>query len=294
MGLRPALNETGFMADTLTGIPTDVTAQTLRSLEHCEDPRLREIVSALVRHLHAFVREVRLTPDEWMTGIDFLTRTGQKCDAIRQEFILLSDVLGVSMTVDDVAHAEVPSNATESSALGPFYTDDAPEIAQGETIARSGKGESVLVRGRVLDVRGEPIGGALVETWETDGEGLYDTQYANRGEPDYRGQLRTNADGTFSFVAVKPVSYSIPTDGPAGEMLRATRRGTMRPAHLHLKLGAPGYRPVATSIYTAGDPYLFHDAVFGAKTSLVEEYRPASEVAATRWILDRDFVLADA
>jgi protocatechuate 3,4-dioxygenase beta subunit len=294
VGLGPASHEPGLMADTLPRIPTDVTTQTLRSLEQCDDPRLLEIVSALVRHLHAFVREVRLTPDEWMTGIDFLTRTGQKCDAIRQEFILLSDVLGVSMTVDDVAHAEVPPNATESSALGPFYTDDAPEIAQGETIARSGKGESVLVRGRVLDVRGEPIGGALVETWETDGEGLYDTQYVNRTEPDYRGQLRTNADGTFSFVAVKPVSYSIPTDGPAGEMLRATRRGTMRPAHLHLKIGAAGYRPVATSIYTAGDPYLFRDAVFGVKTSLVEEYRPAGEGAPTHWMLDRDFVLADA
>jgi len=282
------------MADTLPRIPTDVTAQTLQRLEQCDDPRLLEIFSALVRHLHAFVREVRLTPDEWMTGIDFLTRTGQKCDAIRQEFILLSDVLGVSMTVDDVAHAEVPPNATESSALGPFYTDDAPEIAQGETIARSGKGESVLVRGRVLDVRGKPIAGALVETWETDGEGSYDTQYANRTEPDYRGWLHTLADGSFSFVAVKPVSYSIPTDGPAGEMLRATRRGTMRPAHLHLKLSAPGYRPLATSIYSADDPYLFEDAVFGAKSSLVEEYRPAGQGAATRWILERDFILADA
>ena len=294
MGLHPALNEAGLMTDTVPRIPTDVTAQTLRSFEQCDDPRLHDIVNALVKHLHAFVREVRLTPDEWLAGIDFLTRTGQKCDAIRQEFILLSDVLGVSMTVDDVAHAEVPPNATESSALGPFYTDDAPEIAYGETIARSGKGESVLVRGRVLDVRGTPIGGALVETWETDGEGLYDTQYANRAEPDYRGRLRTLADGTFSFVAVKPVSYSIPTDGPAGEMLRATRRGTMRPAHLHLKIGAPGFRPVATSIYSARDPYLFHDAVFGAKTSLVEEYRPAGEGAPTRWILERDFVLADA
>jgi protocatechuate 3,4-dioxygenase beta subunit len=282
------------MAELAPSIPTDITAQTLRSLERCDDPRLREIVTALIRHLHAFVRETKLRPEEWMTGIDFLTRTGQKCDAIRQEFILLSDVLGVSMTVDDVAHEGAPPNVTESSALGPFYTDDAPEIAEGDTIARSGKGEPVQVRGRVLDVRGKPIARALVEAWETDGEGLYDTQYANRAEPDYRGRLRTLADGTFSFVAVKPVSYSIPTDGPAGEMLRATRRGTMRPAHLHLKIGAPGFRPVATSIYSAGDPYLFHDAVFGAKTSLVEEYRPAGEGAPTRWILERDFVLADA
>ena len=282
------------MSDTLSRIPTDVTAQTLRSLEHCGDPRLREIVTALVEHLHAFVRETKLTPDEWMAGVDFLTRTGQKCDAIRQEFILLSDVLGVSMTVDDVAHADVPPNVTESSALGPFYTDDAPQIAEGETIARSGKGEPLLVRGRVLDVRGKPVADALVEAWETNGEGLYDTQYATRVEPDYRGHLRASAEGTFTFIAVKPVSYSIPTDGPAGEMLRALRRGTMRPAHLHLKISAPGYRTLATSIYSAGDPYLFEDAVFGAKSSLVEEYRPAGDGAPTRWILERDFILADA
>ena len=281
------------MTDTLSGIPTDVTAQTLRSLENCDDPRLREIVTALVTHLHAFVRETKLTPDEWMTGIDFLTRTGQKCDAIRQECILLSDVLGVSMTVDDVAHADVPANVTESSALGPFYTDDAPQIADGETIARSGKGEPVLVRGCVLDVRGKPVADALVEAWETDGDGLYDTQYANRNEADYRGHLRANAGGTFTFTAIKPVSYSIPTDGPAGEMLRALRRGTMRPAHLHLKISAPGYRTLATSIYSAGDPYLFEDAVFGAKSSLVEEYRPAADGAPTRWILECDFILAD-
>ncbi|HZO95191.1 MAG TPA: dioxygenase [Candidatus Baltobacteraceae bacterium] len=282
------------MADTISTIPTDVTAQTLRSLESCDDPRLREIVASLVRHLHAFVREVRLTPDEWMRGIDFLTRTGQKCDALRQEFILLSDTLGVSMTVDDVAHEGLPANVTESSALGPFYTDDAPEIAPGGTIARSGKGESVRVRGRVLDTRGAPVRGALVETWETDGEGRYDTQYAERAEPDYRGYLRTDARGSFEFVAVKPVSYSIPVDGPVGEMLLALGRGTMRPAHLHVKLSAPGYRTLATSIYSAGDPYLSCDAVFAAKASLVEPYVPAGDAAATRWTLERDFVLADA
>ena len=281
------------MAETIPSIPTDVTAQTLRSLEQCDDARLREVMTSLVRHLHAFVREVRLTPKEWMRGIDFLTRTGQRCDAIRQEFILLSDTLGVSMTVDDVAHEGLPPNVTESSALGPFYTDDAPEIEPGGTIARTGRGESVAVRGRVLDTRGAPVAGALVEAWETDGEGSYDTEYADRSEPDYRGYLHTAADGSFAFTAVKPVSYSIPVDGPVGEMLRALKRSTMRPAHLHLKIGAPGYRTVATSIYTAGDPYLSCDAVFGAKSSLVEAYRPAAD-GATRWTLERDFVLADA
>jgi len=176
----------------------------LRSFEQCDDPRLHDIVNALVKHLHAFVREVRLTPDEWLAGIDFLTRTGQKCDAIRQEFILLSDVLGVSMTVDDVAHAEVPPNATESSALGPFYTDDAPEIAYGETIARSGKGES-CARPRARARRARY--GRSAARWSKRGRptarGFTTRQYANRAEPDYRGRLRTLADGTFSFVAVK-------------------------------------------------------------------------------------------
>ncbi len=282
------------MADALSGIPTDVTAQALRTVEGCDDPRLTEIARALIRHLHAFVREVRLTPDEWLTAIDFLTRTGQRCDAIRQEFILLSDVLGVSMVVDDVAHAGVPPAVTESSALGPFYTDDAPEIAHGATIARSEKGEGVRVCGRVLDVRGTPIAGALVETWETDGEGRYDTEYADRTAPDYRGFQRTDAGGAFDFVAVKPVSYSIPVDGPTGELLRALRRRTMRPAHLHLRVGAPGFRTLATAIYSAGDPYLADDAVFGVKASLVERYRPAGEGAGTRWLLERDIVLADA
>ena len=281
------------MTDTLSRIPTDVTEQTLRTLEGCDDPRLRDVLRAFVKHAHAFVREVRLTPQEWLAGIDFLTRTGQKCDALRQEFILLSDVAGVSMTVDDVAHADVPANATESSALGPFYTGDAPEISHGETIARGGKGEPVLVVGRVLDVRGTPIAGALFETWETDGDGYYDTQYANRGEPDYRGNLRTKEDGSFSFRAIRPVSYSIPTDGPVGELLRVLRRSTMRPAHLHVKIEANGFRTLATSLYTAHDPYLETDAVFGAKSSLVEAYRPAPHEAGVRWVLERDFVLAD-
>ncbi len=281
------------MTESVPRIPSDVTAQTLRSAESCEDARLREIRSALVGHLHAFVREVRLTPAEWMAAVDFLTRTGQRCDALRQEFILLSDTLGASMVVDEVAHDGLPATVTESSALGPFHTDDAPEIAYGETIARRAKGEPVRVRGHVLDMRERPIAGALVEMWETDGEGRYDTQYAERVEPDCRGFLRTNDEGAFEFVAVKPVSYAIPGDGPVGEMLRALRRGMMRPAHLHVRIEAPGYRTLVTAIYSAGDPYLACDAVFGAKSSLVEAYRPAGD-GTTQWLLERDFVLADA
>ena len=282
------------MDNTATHHRDDVTEQALRTLDDCPDARLREVTTALVRHLHAFVREVRLTPGEWMAGIEFLTRVGQKCDAIRQEFILLSDTMGVTMAVDAVAHDDLPSGATESSALGPFYTRDAPEIAHGASIARSGKGEPARIRGRVLDLRGAPVAGALVESWETDGEGFYDVQYADRGEPDYRGHLRTGADGSFEFLAVKPVSYSIPADGPVGELLRALHRDTMRPAHLHLQVSAPGFRPLATAIYSADDPYLENDAVFGVKASLVETYRPAGPAGGTTWTLDRNIVLADA
>jgi protocatechuate 3,4-dioxygenase beta subunit len=263
------------------------------------DPRLRQIMTALIDHLHAFVTEVKLTPAEWMTAIDFLTRVGQTCTDLRQEFILLSDTLGVSVLVDEIANPKPPP-ATPSSVLGPFYTHDAPEIAHGESIARSGIGELTYVRGTIRDLRGAPIGGALIEAWETDGEGLYDTQYAERGDPDYRGFLRSGSDGTYAFFAVKPVSYSIPTDGPVGEMLRATKRLSMRPAHLHLKVSADGYAPLTTSAYTAGDPYIDRDAVFGVKPELIRTYQPYDAARhgtidpVPQWVLDFDVVLPPA
>jgi protocatechuate 3,4-dioxygenase beta subunit len=272
----------------------DVTDEALRSLEACPDPRLRTVMQALVRHMHAFAAEVQLTPDEWAAGMAFLTATGQMCTPLRQEFYLLSDTLGLTMAVDAIAHADLPAGATESSVTGPFHTDDAPTITQGETIARGGKGESVLVSGVVRDAHGAPIAGARVEAWETDGDGLYDTQYRERGEPDYRGVMTTDTAGAFTFRAVKPVSYSIPTDGPVGTMLRALNRSAMRPAHLHIRVSAAGKRTLTTSFYTDDDPYLQTDAVFGVRPSLVVAYELAGGEIGTRWRLRRDLVLADS
>jgi len=276
-----------------------VTAAAERAFAGAPDPRFRQVMDALVRHLHAFVAEVELTPQEWATAIDFLTRTGQTCTDIRQEFILLSDTLGVSVLVDEIANPKPPP-ATPSSVLGPFYTHDAPEIAIGDTIAKSGRGELTFVRGTVRDVTGAPIPHALVEAWETNGDGLYDNQYAVRDAPDYRGYLHTAPDGTYAFYAVKPVSYSVPTDGPVGEMLRASGRLSMRPAHLHLKVSADGYAPLTTSVYTAGDPYIDKDAVFGMKPELIRTYRPYESAVHGRldpapvYVLDFDVVLPPA
>jgi protocatechuate 3,4-dioxygenase beta subunit len=253
------------------------------------DARTREVLASLVRHLHAFVRDVELQPHEWMAGIEFLTATGQKCDALRQEFILLSDVLGVSMLVDALANRK-HSGATESTVLGPFFTADAPDVAAHASIASPGKGERLAISGRVSDISGKPLGGAVLEVWESDGDGMYDTQYAVREHPDCRGRIRTAADGTFAFEAVVPVSYSIPTDGPVGALLLRLGRHTFRPAHVHFKVAADGYVPVTTAIYVEGDEYLDSDAVFGVKASLVEPFEVVDGIRTLR----RDFVLEPA
>jgi protocatechuate 3,4-dioxygenase beta subunit len=254
----------------------------------CEDERLRTVFEALVRHLHAFVDEVRLTPEEWLAGVRFLTATGQKCDERRQEFMMLSDTLGVTSLVDELAHGE-SAGATESSVLGPFYAENSPEIPHGGSIAAPGPGVPLDVRGRVRDAAGNGIANAVVDVWGTDGEGLYDSQHTER-VVDCRGRQRTAADGSYAFRTVVPQSYSIPTDGPVGAMLQRLGRHTMRPAHLHFRITADGFAPLTTAIYAAGDPYLYSDAVFGMRESLIEAFgRDASTGAAT---LHRDFTLA--
>ncbi|MGB8267537.1 MAG: dioxygenase [Candidatus Velthaea sp.] len=268
-----------FTADTLT-------QAVIASAANAPNARARTLFAAAVKHLHAFVREVELTPEELMAGIRFLTATGQMCDELRQEFILLSDTLGVTMMVDTVAHQN-SGGATESSVLGPFFTTDAPDTATGESIASEEKGEPLLVHGVVRSVSGEPIAGAVLDVWETDSDGLYDTQYAERPHPDCRGRVRTQADGTFRFRAVVPVSYPVPTDGPVGKMLLAVGRHPYRPAHLHFAISAEGYAPLTTALYVAGDPYLDSDAVFGVKPSLVEPVTPAPD----GHVLQRDFVM---
>ncbi|WP_433306917.1 intradiol ring-cleavage dioxygenase [Actinoplanes sp. CA-030573] len=235
------------------------------------DARLKRVMTALVEHLHAFVKEVELTEAEWAVAIDFLTRTGQKCDAARQEFILLSDVLGVSMLVETINHRS-GGTATESTVLGPFHVVESPPRALGDDVALDGKGTPCLVEGRVTGPGGEPIAGATVDIWQANEDGFYDVQQPGVQPPlNLRGLFTTDAGGRYWFRSVVPRYYPIPDDGPVGELLAATARHPYRPAHLHFIVSAPGYRPVTTHVFVAGSPYLESDAVFGVKESLIRE-----------------------
>ena len=235
------------------------------------DPRLREVMTSLVHHLHAFVKDVELTEAEWGAAIGFLTRTGQTCDDVRQEFILLSDVLGVSMLVETINH-RAGGTGTESTVLGPFHQVASPPRALGDDIALDGKGTPCRVEGRVTGPDGEPIPGADVDVWQANEDGFYDVQQPGvQPELNLRGLFTADADGRFHFRSVVPRHYPIPADGPVGEMLAATGRHPYRPAHLHFIVSAPGYLPVTTHAFVAGSPYLDSDAVFGVKESLVRE-----------------------
>lgn len=267
-----------------------VTEEVLASASACEDVRLRLVFESLVRHLHAFADEVCLTPAEWLAGIRFLTATGHTCDEFRQEFMMLSDTLGVTSLVDEIAH-RASTGASESSVLGPFYTENPPEVERGASIAVPGEGVPLEVRGHVRDTGGAGIAGAVLDVWGTDGGGLYDSQHPDH-PVDCRGRIRTAPNGSFAFRTVVPQSYSIPTDGPVGAMLQRLGRHTFRPAHLHFRVGADGFAPLTTAIYAAGDPYLSSDAVFGVRASLIEEFR-RDAVSGTA-TLERDFTLAKA
>ncbi|EMD35334.1 hypothetical protein CERSUDRAFT_116134 [Gelatoporia subvermispora B] len=280
--------------------PETITDNLLKLTELTPNPRHRFLAKTLITHLHDFVKETSLTTDEWMTSIQFLTRVGQICTPVRQEFILLSDTLGVSALVDAINNPPV-NGATESSVLGPFFTDDAPDVANGESIASEGKGDYMYVEGQVLSTDGTPVPDAVIETWETDAKGFYDNQYKNRDHPECRGRLRSDKDGKFAYRAVVPVAYPIPGDGPVGEMLLQLNRHNMRPNHLHLMISAPGYNTLVTAFYPEGDEYLSSDAVFGVKKSLVvglEEVKDDSEARKRGFaeggsfkLLKRDLVL---
>ncbi|MFK4082943.1 intradiol ring-cleavage dioxygenase [Kribbella sp. NPDC020789] len=248
-----------------------LTEAVVASFDGSPEPRTKEVLSALVRHLHAFAREVGLTEDEYFQAIDFLTRTGQISTGTRQEFVLLADVLGLSMLTVGLGSPDA-EGATESTVFGPFFVEGAPEVKNGDDIANGAPGVPCLVSGRVLNTRGEPIAGATVETWQADEDGFYDVQKESLAGPQNRAQLTTDADGNYSFRSVKPVAYPIPVDGPVGELLRAAGRGWMRPAHIHFMVTAPGYHRLITHVFEAGDPYLQQDAVFGVKDSLVTEF----------------------
>ncbi len=245
----------------------------LEKLEGAKDPRFKEVMTSLIKHLHAFVRETELTEAEWIRGIQFLTATGKKCDDKRQEYILLSDTLGVSMLVDAINHRK-PGGATETTVLGPFYVSGAKDMPMWADIAGDAPGEPAYVFGRVLDVGGKPIAGSVIDVWQTDGEGFYDVQRPGGNETYARGKFTTAADGRYGFRTVKPVSYPVPTDGPVGKMLLGMGRHPYRPAHVHAIVSAPGYEKVATHLFVEGDAYLDSDAVFGVKHSLVVQFKP--------------------
>jgi catechol 1,2-dioxygenase len=254
------------------------------------DPRLKTVMSALVKHLHAFVKEVELTQDEWNSAIAFLTRTGQICSNERQEYILLSDVLGVSMLVDAINNRR-PSGATENTVFGPFHVEGAPVREMGESISLDGKGESCLFTGRVLDLEGNPVAGAKIDVWSDNADGYYDVQQPD-SQPKWnnRGIFITGADGAYSFVGIKPVSYPIPDDGPVGKMLAAIGRHPYRPAHTHFLVTAPGYQKLVTHTFVGDDPYLASDTVFGVKETLVAPFEPNPD-GTTQWKSEFDFIL---
>jgi hydroxyquinol 1,2-dioxygenase len=256
-------------------LPGDITTGVLASFDGCADPRLRAIAQALVRHLHAFVDEVGLTRDEWEVGIRVLTETGRITDERRQEFILWSDALGVSMLVDALANP-LPAGATESTVLGPFYMPGAPLRAYGERIAEEPAGTPTWVHGRVLALDGAPIGGAELDVWQNGDNRLYALQDPDAAEGHLRGRFLSRADGTYGFVAVRPVPYTIPSEGPVGRMLDATGRHPWRPAHIHLIVRAAGYRTVATHIFDRASEHIDSDAVFAVKPSLLREFVPRS------------------
>ncbi|KAI0664944.1 aromatic compound dioxygenase [Cubamyces menziesii] len=261
--------------------PDVITSNLLKIAELTPNDRKRFLAKNLITHLHQFVRETSLTTKEWEEAIQFLTAVGQTCTPLRQEFILLSDVLGVSALVDALNNPPV-QGGTESSVLGPFFTEDSPDLENGDSIASDGKGEYMYVEGRVLSTDGTPIPNATIETWETDGHGFYDTQYSNREKPECRGRLHSDKDGRFGYRAVVPVAYPIPGDGPVGDLLLGMGRHNMRPNHLHLMIEAPGYTKLVTAFYPEGDEWLESDAVFGVKKSLVVKLQEVNDEAEAR------------
>jgi hydroxyquinol 1,2-dioxygenase len=267
---------------TIDANGTSVTEEAVGSLGADTDPRLRELLTGLVRHLHDFARETRLTQEEWERAIGFLTATGQTCTDTRQEFILLSDVLGLSMLVETL-NADRGPGATESTVLGPFHMTESPVREVGADIDLVGSGEPCVVSGRVLSQDGTPLPGAVLDVWQADADGFYDVQRPDLQPPgNGRGLFTADAAGRFWFRTCVPSPYPIPTDGPVGDLLRATGRHPYRPAHIHFIATAEGHAPVTTHIFVAGSDYLDSDAVFAVKSSLVEDFAETDDPSLAR------------
>jgi len=279
-----------------------VTDAVVEQMSSTENPRLKAIMAAAVRHLHAFALEMDLTPEEWLAGIGFLTAAGQKCSPIRQEFILLSDTLGLSSVVNSLNDKRIlrenppMSQDTKSSLLGPFYRQNSPTFEYGQSVAAKTSGNEIAIYGRVQNSTGQGIANATIQVWQTDEGGMYDTQRHDGSEMDMRGTFHTDFEGRYCLRAVRPLSYSIPMDGPVGDLIRAQRRHGMRPAHTHFLISAPGYRELVTALYMGSDEYIDSDTVFGVTASLVTEptsgdsSSPFPNLPSVRY----DFVLAAA
>lgn len=287
-------HETGyFTEDTSAAVVTGRNA-------NARSERLKLVMEVITRKLHEAVKEIEPTQDEWFEAIMFLTKTGHLSNDWRQEFILLSDVLGVSMLVDAINNRK-PSGASESTVLGPFHVANAPELPMGANICLDHKGEDMVITGRILDTAGQPIADAVLDVWQANDEGFYDVQQKGL-QPDFnlRGVFRTGADGRYWFRAVKPKFYPIPDDGTVGQLLKALGRHPYRPAHLHFILKAQGFETLTTHIFDPDDPYINSDAVFGVKESLLAEFRQVSDAKRAEdlgfrvpfWDVEYDFVLA--
>jgi len=253
--------------------PETITDAVLEQMASTSDPRLKEIMASAVKHLHAFARDVNLTPAEWLKGIEFMTAVGRTCTPERQEFILLSDTLGFSALVNGLHDRTAVEDATHTSLLGPFFRENAPKREAGAQIANKVvPGTEVALWGKITSVRGEPLSNAQVSVWQTGADGLYDIQVDASGT-DYRGIFTTDAQGNFAIRTVRPIGYSIPMDGPVGSLIQAQGRHGMRPAHIHFLVSAPGYRELVTALYIKGDAHIADDVVFGSSADLVAELK---------------------
>jgi hydroxyquinol 1,2-dioxygenase len=278
----------------------NLTDVVLDRWQNVPDPRLKQVMQSLIKHLHAFVRDIEPSEAEWATAIDFLTRVGKMCDDKRQEFILFSDVMGVSMLVDAINH-RFAGGATPTTVEGPFHVPGAPAIADGGDMAKGAPGIPCFISGKVSDLDGRPVAGAKLDLWQTDGEGLYEAQ-RDVTEPWMRGLYRSQPDGSYTIRTVAPVGYTIPMDGPIGQLMRKTTISHMRPAHIHFCIEAPGYHRVVTHLFQRGCPYIETDVVYGVKEPLIVDFvkqppgvAPTGEKIDTPfYVITYDFVLQKA
>jgi hydroxyquinol 1,2-dioxygenase len=274
-----------------TLIGSELTDEVVSRYKDCRDPRLKEVMVSLVKHLHSFAREVNLTEAEWIKGIEFLTDVGHITTEMRQEFILLSDVLGLSMTVVELNHG-VNAGETEPTVQGPFYVPGAPELPKGAMVDGNPPGDPLDVTGVVHDRGGKPIVNALLDVWQAGEDGLYSNQDPAKPKYELRGKFRSDRDGTYHFKSVLPKGYQIPTDGPVGVLMRATNRPAWRPAHLHFMVSAEGYKPLTTHLFVKGTEHIREDAVFGVKDSLIQDFKKRSD--GKGYDLRYDFSLSPA